>query len=436
VRLVEFPEEGFHSSVHNVLYKTARAAYVSMLGNKKAAYGNMMRFLALVTRVRQSCCHGGLVPEEARLLAEDVLRDLENSNMTDGDGAFDLDTEEGKALLQKILSCLNAGKEEKDHYDSECAVCYDELEGDNACVLRKCQHVLCGDCLVAIEQNKGGVGHCPLCRNPFTKNDIIKKSVAEAAAKKASKNKKKKAQPKKKMEHLEGADEMHPKEEAVLDEICKMKPDEKAVIFSEWTSVLDIKEKMLTRHGYMCTRIDGSMNTDQRVEAMEAFASDEKDSPRVILCSLMAAGTGITLTRGNLAIMIEPWWNFSMESQAMDRIYRIGQVRPVKCVRLIMEDSIEERMLSKVQEGKTALGKGSLQKLNAQERSKAKITAMKGTELCAFAVLQVAKDLGLRTRFSLSLIVFTPSPLQTSFKSKRRFRSGRAFTTTKMILTP
>ena len=167
MRMVEFPEEGFHSSVHNVLYKTARAAYVSMLGNKQAAYGNMMRFLALVTRVRQSCCHGGLVPEEARLLAEDVLRELENSNMTDGDGAFDLDTEEGIALLQKILSCLNAGKEEKDHYDSECAVCYNELEGDNACVLRKCQHVLCGDCLVAIEQNKGGVGQCPMCRAPL-----------------------------------------------------------------------------------------------------------------------------------------------------------------------------------------------------------------------------------------------------------------------------
>jgi len=61
------------------------------------------------------------------------------------------------------------------------------------------------------------------------------------------------------------------------------------------------------------------MSTDQRVEAMEAFDSDDADSPRVILCSLMACGTGISMTRGNLAIIVEPWWNSATSEQACDR---------------------------------------------------------------------------------------------------------------------
>jgi len=156
-----------------------------------------------------------------------------------------------------------------------------------------------------------------------------------------------------------------------------MKSDEKAVIFSEWTSVLQLYERLLGRHGYSTVSIVGSMSSDQRVESMKAFQSDDEDSPDIILCSLMACGTGISLTRGNLAIMIEPWWNASIEEQAMDRIYRIGQTRPVRVVRLIMHDSIESRMLEQVQEAKAAVGKGSMQKLSAKERAKAKVTSMK-----------------------------------------------------------
>jgi len=196
----------------------------------------------------------------------------------------------------------------------------------------------------------------------------------------------------------------------MLDEIRKMKPDEKAVIFSEWTSVLTIYQATLERNGYTTTRIDGSMSTDQRLEAMQDFESNDPDSPKIIMCSIMACGTGISLTRGNLAIILEPWWNYAVESQAMDRvrrcthsfdllvvasrefpislflliyqsfqlqIHRIGQTRPVRVVRLIMHDSIESRMLEKVQEAKAAVGKGSMQKLKREDRNKAKITALK-----------------------------------------------------------
>ena len=91
-----------------------------------------------------------------------------------------------------------------------------------------------------------------------------------------------------------------------------MEPDEKGVIFSQWTSYLDILENEFIEEGYTYTRLDGTMSTDQRVANMEAFDSEGCDSqrtPRFILCSLMACGTGINLTRGNVVFLMDPWWN-------------------------------------------------------------------------------------------------------------------------------
>lgn len=153
-----------------------------MLGarDRKQVYGHFMRFLALVTRVRQSCCHGSLVPPEAVGLAQEVLKELEEGELTGTDGTLDLDSDEGKELLNKILSCLSpSDDDDTEHFDSNCAVCFNELEGDTACVLKTCKHVLCGDCLQEI--NEHGNSHCPMCRQNFRKSDIIKKSVAEAA---------------------------------------------------------------------------------------------------------------------------------------------------------------------------------------------------------------------------------------------------------------
>jgi SNF2 family DNA or RNA helicase len=142
---------------------------------------------------------------------------------------------------------------------------------------------------------------------------------------------------------------------------------------------LDIIERELQAEGHYFTRIDGKMNAVKRIEAMDKFRTEECDSPatpRFILCSLMACGTGITLTRGNWVFMMDTWWNVAAENQAMDRVHRIGQTRPVKAVRFIMEGSIEQRFV-KLQNAKEALGKGSLQKLTREDREKAKLTAMK-----------------------------------------------------------
>jgi SNF2 family DNA or RNA helicase len=169
--------------------------------------------------------------------------------------------------------------------------------------------VFCNDCLEKVSNSL-----CPFCREAYEENDQITLHVAQAA----TKNKKKK-----KVDVRQAAedvvDEVHPKIEALLEAIGEMASDEKAVIFSQWTSHLDVIQNALETHGHTYTRIDGTMRPIDRIAAMEDFSMDEEDSPRFILCSLHACGVGINLTRGNVVFVLDPWWNSAVENQAMDR---------------------------------------------------------------------------------------------------------------------
>lgn len=104
-----------------------------------------------------------------------------------------------------------------------------------------------------------------------------------------------------------------PKMIAILNTIEEMANDEKGIIFSEWTSFLDIVEIGLKEAGHEFTRLDGSMSMESRIDAMESFSNC--DNIRFILCSLKAAGTGINLTRANVVFMTSPWWNDAVEAQ-------------------------------------------------------------------------------------------------------------------------
>lgn len=71
--------------------------------------------------------------------------------------------------------------------------------------------------------------------------------------------------------------------------------------------------------GFSFVRIDGSVSAPKRITAISTFNSDAPDAPRFILCSLLASGTGINLTRANWCFMMDVWWNEAVEAQAMDR---------------------------------------------------------------------------------------------------------------------
>ncbi len=124
----------------------------------------------------------------------------------------------------------------------------------------------------------------------------------------------------------------------------------RALVFSQWTSLLDLVEPHLDAHQVRFSRIDGG--TSNRAELVEAFQA--VDGPDVMLLSLKAGGLGITLTAADHIYILDPWWNPAVEDQASDRAHRIGQENPVLVHRLVARDSIEERIME-LQNKKRAL---------------------------------------------------------------------------------
>lgn len=94
---------------------------------------------------------------------------------------------------------------------------------------------------------------------------------------------------------------------ALLNKIQLMAPDEKGVIFSQWTDHLNLIEKALLQAGYKVARIDGSTRIDDRTEAIKAL--QERPEVRLLLCTFGAAGEGINLPRANCVFIMDPWWN-------------------------------------------------------------------------------------------------------------------------------
>jgi SNF2 family DNA or RNA helicase len=129
----------------------------------------------------------------------------------------------------------------------------------------------------------------------------------------------------------------------------------KALVFSQWTSLLDLLEPPLARAGIAPLRLDGS--TRDREGVVRAFQSEA--GPPVMLVSLKAGGTGINLTAADHVVLFDPWWNPAAEDQAADRTHRIGQDRPVLVTRLVAEGTVEERILA-LQERKRALAEAAL----------------------------------------------------------------------------
>ncbi len=116
----------------------------------------------------------------------------------------------------------------------------------------------------------------------------------------------------------------------------------KALVFSQWTSFLDLVEPHLRQAGVAFSRLDGS--TRDRGAVTDAFQAE--DGPPVLLVSLKAGGSGLNLTAADHVFLCDLWWNPAVEDQAADRAHRIGQERPVTIYRLVTVDTVEEKILA------------------------------------------------------------------------------------------
>lgn len=237
---------------------------------------------------------------------------------------FDADVSNNPELLKKLASLVDDGD------DFDCPIC---LSPPTKTVITSCTHIYCQTCIMKIL--KSSSSRCPICRRTLSKEDLfiapeVKHSDEDGSGNPASDK------------------PLSSKVQALLKMLKTSQnedPSSKSVVFSQFKQMLILLEAPLKNAGFNILRLDGSMSMRKRLQVIKQFAHVGPDSPTVLLASLKAAGAGVNLTAASTVYLFDPWWNPGVEEQAMDRVHRIGQKKEVKVIRLIIKDSIEERIL-------------------------------------------------------------------------------------------
>ncbi|XP_057455866.1 ATP-dependent helicase rhp16-like [Lotus japonicus] len=232
-----------------------------------------------------------------------------------------------------------------------CGICDEPVEDP---VVTSCEHVFCNACLVDFSASMDPV-LCPSCSLPITVEITSSKDVSGKSNDTAIKGfRSSSILYKIELENFQTSTKI----EALREEIYFMIQRDgsaKGIVFSQFTSFLDLINYSLVKSGVSCVQLNGSMSLTARDAAIKRF-NDDPDC-RIFLLSLKAAGVALNLTVASHVFLMEPWWNPGVEQQAQDRIHRIGQNKPIRVVKFITENTIEERIL-KLQQQKEAVSEG------------------------------------------------------------------------------
>ncbi|RFU75228.1 hypothetical protein TARUN_7032 [Trichoderma arundinaceum] len=323
-RITFLPEE---KTKYDALLSEARGVLEEYQAKSQSGQkGRFQNVLERLLRLRQSCNHWTLCKERI----DDLMQMLEDQDVVPL-------TEKNRALLQEALRLYIDSQE-------DCAICYDTPTNP---VITNCQHVFCRHCITRAVQLQG---KCPMCRNPLTEDNLLEPA------------------PEGTFDENFDTEKQSSKTEAMLQILRATLKNHasKVVIFSQWTSFLDIVQKRLEIAGLKYCRIDGSMNTEKRDRAIDALDNDSET--RIMLASLAVCSVGLNLVSADTVILSDSWWAPAIEDQAIDRVHRLGQTRETKIWRLIMEGTIEERVLDVQQEKRDLVTKAF------QEKGKSKKT--------------------------------------------------------------
>ena len=263
--------------------------------------------LEILLRLRQVCNHWKLCGERVTSL----LSLLEEQKIVDL-------TPENRKALQDMLQLSIESRD-------ECPICISDLQDP---VITHCAHIFDFECIQRVIETQH---KCPMCRAPLESDSCLVRPAArlgEAAQQDIDIN------------------TSSSKTEALLNILeASHKKDKtgKTIIFSQWTSFLDIVQSQLDEHSIGYTRLDGTMPASKRDAALHDLETNPKCT--VMLASLSVCSVGLNLVAANQVILADSWWAPAIEDQAVDRVHRLGQKKPTTVFRLIMEGSIEERVL-------------------------------------------------------------------------------------------
>ncbi|KAI1304821.1 SNF2 family N-terminal domain-containing protein [Xylaria venustula] len=271
----------------------------------KVKFANVLETLL---RLRQICDHWSLTGSRVK----DILGKL------DKDAVVALTPENVQILLDALAEAIRVSE--------DCPICYDPIQTHEP-VITACKHRFGRSCIATALKRQQ---RCPMCRQQLTTDGLLAPRLSD-------------------VETLTGAEVDSDRRSSKTDQLEALvekhlqDPKSKVVIFSQWTSFLDIIETLFVEKKISCVRLEGKMNIKKRDEAVQKLNSDPET--RIMLASLHAAGVGVNLTAADTVILTDCWWAPAIEDQAVDRVHRIGQNRPVTVYKLLVEGSVEYRVL-------------------------------------------------------------------------------------------
>ncbi|PVU99823.1 hypothetical protein BB559_000382 [Furculomyces boomerangus] len=362
-------EKEFYQMLHSYLKTSARNSERSGGGSS-----NFTELQGYLVRMRQAVCHPTLINlfKNAETDANIPSRAVSKSTMS-------REEEEKYRTLEKKISNMNPSVRSKlalasiNLMDIFCDHCAEFNTIDSALILPCCGDIICLDCVTEIidlsesklsdvYDSENNTLRCPECDTIFDADGFVfigefKKFVDVEKAKKfqvgdrfgiisddeSSDSDNSSVEDGSRFGYgTDGFDFGAKAEDQVFEE--------KDVSISELKHYfknnleLNVIEYHLDSYGLQWARYDGSMNSKQREEQLYRFRND--DNVCIMLVSKMAGSLGLNLTVANVVIITDLWWNPAIENQAIDRVHRIGQTKPVRVHCLVCRDTIDEKILN------------------------------------------------------------------------------------------
>ena len=317
--------------------------------NKYVEIGTVLRnyahILELLLRLRQACDHPNLVVSSRSKNAKNVNKLLEK--YLKESHTIDSSSEN----FTNIFNRCNIN-------DIECLIC---LEMIDTPVITPCGHLFCKECIEREFTNLNTKNtKCPCCSYSVTKKQLIPIPVSPITNQEQNLSSITTSSSSSIINEKEQNWNTSSKIEALLQELISIwekDPSTKSIVFSQWTSMLDLVELPLQKMGIKFVRLDGSMSQSNRQVSVDSFNSNPE--VKVFLISMKAGGLGLNLVSASCVFLLDPWWNPATEQQAIDRVHRLGQTKPVFVTRFIIRGTIEERILE-LQDKKRRLVQGAL----------------------------------------------------------------------------